>query len=623
MTGRRDRLPSGPRVRGVAAVAPGGEAGAAADGVRGAGGPVPGGGIGAPTDGRPGRPLAWAFGLFLLGFLPVALTLPEYGLTWDEPYYFRAADLHVGWLGQALNGLARGRVGEVLADGALGAAWGWNPSFVPHPPVSRILAGLGRAALSPPLDPFVAYRLPTAILFGLLVATLGLWVGQLWGRAIGLVGALLTVLTPQLFGHAHFALTDLPLTALWWLTAYAFWRGIERWPWSMAAGVLWGLALATKFPAVLVPLPLLVWAHLYRRREYANNVMACLLLGPAVMVAVNPGWWRQPVARVLAFFLESASRGLRPATDFPVYFLGEYSRASSLPGYAASLMAAVTLPEVVLVLALVGLLVPLAPGPRRQARALWALSAAAILGSAWVPGAVLHDVSRLFLPATPFVVALAASGFGWLAARLDAWLSPRAVRQGVAAARTKLVAALALLLLWLPAVELVLYHPYQLSYFNRLVGGVRGAYRKGFEVTAALEAFTPRFLAWLDHELPPGTVLNASFANFLFLYYRHHGRLRADLQITDSADYDYYVLLNRPSAYRRDPLLPIHDPALYLDDWAFVRSRPVLCTTWDLHGVPLILIFAPEARGCGPLAHEPAGSLPRPRPTPGAGGSEG
>ena len=545
--------------------------------------------------------LAVALGLFLGTLTLVAVTIPRYGLTWDEPYYFHAADLHVEWLSRLGRDLVARRPGESLRKDAIEPAWHWDPSHVPHPPFPRILSGMSRALLSSAIERFTAYRLPTAALFALMVSVTYVWMAQVFGRTTGLVSALMTLLTPHLFGHAHFAMTDMPLAALWWLTAWAFWRGLESWRWSIAAGALWGLALATKFPAILIPVPLLAWAHLYRRREYQNNVISMLLVGPTVMVAMNPYLWHDPMARVFEFLYVSASRSTRPGTDFVIFFLGEYHRSATLPWYYAGLMLVLALPETILGLAIVGATIGMGSPRAREVRALYVLSVAAIVGSVLAPGAVLHDVTRLLLPVFPFVTGLAGCGLGrltrWMGDHLEAWAS----RRGIVAARGKLAAAAGALVLSVPAADVALHHPYELSYFNRMVGGVQGAYERGLEVTSMMEAFTPRFLAFLNDAVPPGAVLNASFGNFMFRYYQRHGRLRSDIRISDGVDYDYYVLLNRPSAYRRDPLLPVGDPALYVDDPAFAASRPRLCHAWDPHSAPLILVFTREDKGCGRL----------------------
>ena len=101
------------------------------------------------------------------------------------------------------------------------------------------------------------------------------------------------ILTPNLFGYAHFAVTDLPLASMWFLTVFAFWKGLSNWKWSVVLGVLWGLALATKFPAVLIPVPLILWAHLFHRDKYVNNVFALLFIAPIFMIGIQPYLWHQ------------------------------------------------------------------------------------------------------------------------------------------------------------------------------------------------------------------------------------------------------------------------------------------------------------------------------------------
>ena len=66
-----------------------------------------------------------------------------------------------------------------------------------------------------------------------------------------------------------------------------------------------------------------------------------------------------------------------------------------------------------------------------------------------------------------------------------------------------------------PAFDLVAHHPFQLSYYNRFVGGTRGAYARGLEVTYFMEALTPDFLQLLNEKIPENATITASFANFI------------------------------------------------------------------------------------------------------------
>lgn len=214
--------------------------------------------------------------LFFATMLLIGATSKDYGVTWDEPPYFHATDLHMRWLADSMENIIWGELRKSLDDQTIKDAWHWNPYNVPHPPFSRIVSGFARYISSLFLGKISAYRLGPALFFALLVTVMFVWMKELFGRATGLFSALAVILTPNLFGYAHIAVTDLPLATMWFITTYSFWKGLRSWKWSVALGIVWGLALATKFPALLIPAPLILWAHLFHRDKYVNNLFALL-----------------------------------------------------------------------------------------------------------------------------------------------------------------------------------------------------------------------------------------------------------------------------------------------------------------------------------------------------------
>ncbi len=486
--------------------------------------------------------------LFLISLLLVGFTAKDYGVAWDEPAYFYASDLHVSWIKELTYNLAGGKISPLLDDQKIKAAWHWNPYNVPHPPFSRIVSGLAKIALEPFLDKFTAYRIGPALFFGALVAVMYVWMRELFGEATGLFSALAVVLTPNLFGFAHIAVTDLPLASLWFMTTYSFWKGLSSWRWSIVLGVLWGAALATKFPAVLMLIPLILWAQLFHRDRYANNIFSMLFLAPIVMVASQPYLWHDTGLRLLEFLYEGISRGYRPETNFGVLFFGRTLLSSQLPWYYSFFTIGVTTPEPFVLLALIGLLWSISRIGQRSTVLLFSANAAFILSLGMMPGAVLHDGVRQMLSALPFVAALAGVGFHSLL-RLSIKLARnRPMTSQVSRVETKVAGLLLLLLCFSPFLDVYLSHPFQLSFYNRFVGGVRGAYNRGLETTYFMEAFTPKFLRALNEHLPRNASVNASVANFMFDFYQKESRLRQDVKITDGQNFNYYVLLNRRTA---------------------------------------------------------------------------
>lgn len=514
--------------------------------------------------------------LFLGSFLLVAATLKDYGVSWDEPPYFHASDLHVQWFSNLARKIAHGEIEKSLSDQTINAAWHWDPYHVPHPPFSRIISGLTNAIAAPRLDKFTAYRLGPALFFALLVTVIYLWMGEVFGRSTGLFSALALAVTPNLFGFAHIAVTDLPLASMWFLTVYCFWKGLKSWKWSVALGTAWGLALATKFPAVLIPIPLLLWAHLYKRHCYANNIFALFFLGPVVMLLAQPYLWHEPGMRVLEFLVGGLSRGYRPDANFPVYWFGHLYLTRQLPWYYPFWVIGVTTPEPILALALLAVAcVPFCQ--QRPALMLLVMNAMFIPLTGLVPGAVLHDGVRQLLSTFPFLAALAGAGFHGLIEMIKAWAEKLRWLPNVNRVGSKILAGGFLLILFPAAFDIFLYHPYELSYYNRLIGGSRGAYEKGLELTYFMEAFTPEFLQYLNKKLPANAVVNASFANFMFQYYQKENRLRPDLQFTDKESADYYVLLTRRSVWSKK-------------DWLlFNNNSPIAAVR--LGDVPLVSVY--------------------------------
>ena len=168
-------------------------------------------------------------GLFLGVVLLTGATLRDYGIAWDEPPYFHAADLHIAWIIDFGTNIDEEKIKQSLSDENIKSAWRWNPYHVPHPPFSRIVSGVTKNVFSGWLDKFSGYRLAPALFFAALVTVMFLWMRQLFGIATGLFSALALVTIPNIFGFAHIAVTDLPLASMWFFTVFCFWKGLQDW----------------------------------------------------------------------------------------------------------------------------------------------------------------------------------------------------------------------------------------------------------------------------------------------------------------------------------------------------------------------------------------------------------
>src|SRR5215813_3610709 len=96
----------------------------------------------------------------------------------------------------------------------------------------------------------------------LLIALLG---ARLYGQKVGLLAGFLTAMAVLHVQNSHFATSDVPLTFLVLLALFFLIRVVEAGKWGdfLAAGVAAGLAIATKFSALPILLPVAI-AILYR-----------------------------------------------------------------------------------------------------------------------------------------------------------------------------------------------------------------------------------------------------------------------------------------------------------------------------------------------------------------------
>ena len=95
-----------------------------------------------------------------------------------------------------------------------------------------------------------------------------------------------------------------------------------------------------------------------------------------------------------------------------------------------------------------------------------------------------HDGIRLMLPAFLFLAALAGWGAVWLADGL-ATLARRGDRPA------PFRAAMAAAVLGWSAAQLAMIHPFELSYYNRLVGGPSGRLGEGLRAVLLVRRLQP------------------------------------------------------------------------------------------------------------------------------------
>ena len=516
--------------------------------------------------------------LSLLAFALLAVTAIDPGLSWDEANFLGSMGSYARWYGEMFSGLLSGSPGEAFSRELITERW--RPTHE-NPPLALIMSTVTAALFQDHLGLLTATRMAGAISFGLLALTAYKLVSRIAGYLAGTLAALSLAAMPRLVGHSHLATLDVTMALMWILTTYSFYRGTTSWRWAVATGVFFGLALATKLNAVLLPLPLLVWGQFFSRRRVTSNLTSMAFIGPIVWMLSWPWLWHDTLARMVEYFATKVHHA-----PVPVHYLGITYLELSAPWHYVITMPAVTVPPGITICAAAGAALLARNHRERHAIALLVFSLAGVLAPFLLPGAQKYDGVRLFMPMFPLVACLAGCGMaraGRSAARAlvlaAARRRPGNWERRQTAARV-IAAALGVLVIGGSAAGTFRTHPYQLSYYNFLIGGLRGAREMGLEVTYWGEALTSSFLNDVFRALPEGSKVNfyPCGSNALRWYQATADSAHRGIRIVlrDEAP-DYLVLIWRQGFF---------DQQL----WTLTREQEPIMQ--DLHdGVPLTAVF--------------------------------
>lgn len=410
------------------------------------------------------RPITW---LLAAALATGILTFRDFGLTWDEPLFYA--------YGNAL-GYAYTPANWLAPDFDLTQSYG--PSADDHKtrgPGYLVIARIPTAALRAlGLEEAAAWHLVNLLTFLVgvyFVYKLGTWVAGEMGATFG---AALFASQPLLWGHAFINPKDMPFLVLF---AASVWTGVAavdrltQHPAANAgrrlrdlavAAILLGLASSNR---VLGPLAGLFVAIYLLSRQASWRTAAWLAAYGAVATIIMyitwPYLWEDP----LRFFEVFGLMAQNP-TVLRVLFQDVVYHADALPLRYLPVYLVVTLTEPVWPLFAAGLgrLVTARGGIIDQSRVL------VLMGWFGIPMIYvlmarppMYDGMRHFLFVLPPVFALTAAGVQWIFEHIrPMWFR----------------SALAVALLLPGLVGIFRLHPYEYTYFNSLIGGTAGAFRR-------------------------------------------------------------------------------------------------------------------------------------------------
>ncbi len=562
----------------------------------------------------------------LLGSLLAAAVLAallvssgDYAMVLDEGFTIDREKTLAQWFDRVVEPPPGTSRSEYFQQGVLERYWKFSRREPDgHPPFYALLGLAGWRLVRDWVTPLTSYRFGPMALTAATAGCISVFLAGRRGRLAGLTAALLLVLLPRTFAHAHYAHYDLPVTCLWLLAQIAFLKSLRSARWIAAFGVLLGLAAGTKFTGWFAVVPPLAWwaiqegIPLGRRllrlirfdgrprapapappleRLATRSLVLGTVLATLTLYAIQPPWWSAPIWGVERFLASNLTRDQSiPVTSL---YLGTVYRFA-LPWHNTLVLTAVTTPVLVVALGLLGIGSTLAWARSAPDELIWTLSWSVLMIVRALPNAPGHDVERLILPSLASLSVLAGLGVGSLADRL-------------ASRRRALVApAVAALAIGECLLGIAQTYPYNLSYYNLAVGGLPGAERLGFEPTYYGETLGPEFLTWVRQRSLQGPVeLHFPLGLLNIIILRDWGIFPPGVQVANlgEATHPVHVLPRNKGVYAP------------LDWWLERHGHPIFAI--PRQGVDLLRVYPFEelAEATEATRDQPGALRSSPRPT--------
>lgn len=365
------------------------------------------------------RLIPWA--LFLLVFFVGVFLSPAIGPAWDEPDNMFSAGVYArdSSFTDQIYPLDRNLAHLPPVHNYVGLVFVW------------IRTMLGIPATAPNI--ITAFHWSAALFFALLVAYTFLF-ARLLGLStpLSVAAALFTYLYPTLFGHGYSNTKDIAQASLFTVSLYYLVKKN-----LLAGAAVWGLALATKFNAVYVPI---IWGIWGIRGIKGRRVIGVLGVGLVTAFLVWPYLWSDPIGRALEVvrYFTTVGQGYHAFWNGVVYRVGA---GKALWWYPWANLVLVT-PIPMLILAVIGGIRAIRERKTYGILLIWLVVP---MLRAFLPSAAFYDGLRHFLEVLPAWALLAAMGLGELK-KYSFFLAPFVVVQ----------------LLFINAT----YFPYSTGYYN-------------------------------------------------------------------------------------------------------------------------------------------------------------
>jgi 4-amino-4-deoxy-L-arabinose transferase-like glycosyltransferase len=396
--------------------------------------------------------------LFLIAALCVGyFTAQDYGLSWDELGIYGYSDQMLAAYQFILHPWD---FESQVSDPLLNL---YGPShFMLSTVLSRYLNGLDKTWSLYEAHHFIyflTFLLGIPVLYLLCIRWMSEW------AALGV--AVLFSTQPLFWGNSFINPKDMPFMIFFLASMYLGLQMVDSssnstWWKTIAAGVVLGLTTSIRSLGPMAGALVILYGLWKDPRKTLRIIPLYFSIIAVITYLTWPYLWNAPVSR----FLESLQTMSSHPMDFGVLFMGNIYPANQIPIVYFPTFIALQLTEPMLVLIVIGAVLSFRffiGGGNKEPVLLfgtWFLAPALVIG---LIGSTIYDNARQLLFLLPPLFIFAGIGLDAILKRI----------------KTPLLQGVLALALILPGVYAnIRLHPYQYIYYNELIGGVGGAFRK-------------------------------------------------------------------------------------------------------------------------------------------------
>lgn len=487
----------------------------------------------------------------------------DYGVTWDFTYHFNVGLWHLGLPMQD----------KTVIVG-------------PSPPLSDILPVISYLIFFEKLKILAwdtAYNLYGIFIGSLGIGILFLFITKLINWQTGLIASITLAFLPRYFGHLHNNMKDIPQAVFFTLSLLLFWLlaqkpGIK---YLLVSSVVFALSFNSKVNAIFILIIALIYLILdiviYKKSKISKYIWLYFIVAPSAALLLWLPFWTNPIGRLL----EAQHTYSSSTTNMPVLYFGTlFYSGMNIPWHYPLGVLATTTPLVMLIFFILGFVFLLTEAVKKKKYALFILLWFTIpLARYLKPHMIVIDDLRHFMEVVfPFATIIAAGIYQLF---LVCKKLLRKMNMENLIFRSAFI-GLSLYLFYL-TFQIKIYHPYQTSYFNELIGGIKGAQGK-FDIEFWGSAYKYALTFLNQNASKDAKVVVAMAPDIARLY------LRPDLQTNLN---QYNLASADPSVYKKSNYTVILNRQSFFN-WFNIptytnNNRPLYTLT--LQSVPLVSIY--------------------------------